>query len=64
LNPGSFLRTSQTSKSFKLPNFSAPRFRVWIARVVEIERHLFLGKQIITLSHAAHIKLGVDECFF
>jgi hypothetical protein len=28
---------------------------VW---VVETERHLFLGKRIITLSSAAHIKLG------
>jgi hypothetical protein len=28
-------------------------------RVVKIESHLFLGKRIITLSPAAHIKLGV-----
>jgi hypothetical protein len=26
--------------------------------VVETEMHIFLGKQIITLSHAAHIKLN------
>jgi hypothetical protein len=29
--------------------------------VVEIERHLFLGKRIITLSPAAHIKLGIAK---
>jgi hypothetical protein len=27
-------------------------------RVVEIERHLFLGKQIVTLSPVMHIKLN------
>jgi hypothetical protein len=32
----------QISKKFKLPNFLAPQSRDFIARVVEIERHLFL----------------------
>jgi hypothetical protein len=41
LSQGSFLWTSRTSKSFKLPNFSAPRSYVRIAWMVEIERHLF-----------------------
>jgi hypothetical protein len=37
----SFSRTPQTSKSFKFLNFSAPQSHIQIARVVEIERHLF-----------------------
>jgi hypothetical protein len=41
LSQGSFLWTPQTSKSFKLPNFLTHRSRVRIARMVEIERHLF-----------------------
>jgi hypothetical protein len=32
------------SKSFEFLNFLAPQSHGWIARVVEIERHLFLGK--------------------
>jgi hypothetical protein len=35
---------SQTSKSFKLSNFSAPRSCIQIAWVVETERHIFLRK--------------------
>jgi hypothetical protein len=59
LDLGSFLSTPQTSKSFELPNFLTPRIRVRIAWVVEIEGHLFLGKQITDLSPVTHIKLGV-----
>jgi hypothetical protein len=59
---GSFLWTPWTSKSFKIPNFLAPRSRVWIARVVEIERHFFLGKLVVTLSPVVHIKLSTAEC--
>jgi hypothetical protein len=44
LSQGLFLWTPQTSKSFKLPNFSAPRSHIRIAQVVEIEMHLFLEK--------------------
>jgi hypothetical protein len=54
-----FSWTHWISKSFKLPNFSAPQSRGQIARVVEIERHLFLGKQITALSPNMHIKLDV-----
>jgi hypothetical protein len=54
LRGGSFLGTPQISKSFKLPPF---RFHVQIARAVETEKHLFLGKQIITLLSVVHIKL-------
>jgi hypothetical protein len=48
----------RTSKSFELPNFLASRSHVRIVQVVETEKHIFLGKWIVTLSHAAHIKLG------
>jgi hypothetical protein len=40
-NQGSFPCTSQTSKYFKLSNFSASRSRFRIPRAVEIERYLF-----------------------
>jgi hypothetical protein len=50
-----------TSKYFKLPNFLASLIRVWIAWVVETERYIFLGKRIIILSSAAHIKLSAAE---
>jgi hypothetical protein len=45
------------SKSFDLPNFLASQSCDQIVQVVEIERHLFLRKQIITQSPNAHIKL-------
>jgi hypothetical protein len=48
-------------KIFQIFNFSASRFRVWIARVVEIEIHLFIGKQIVILSPAAYINLSTIE---
>jgi hypothetical protein len=47
-----------TLKYFKLPSFLVPRFCDWIMWVVETELHIFLGKQIPTLSLAAHIKLS------
>jgi hypothetical protein len=51
LNQGSFPYTPQTSKYFKLPNFSASRSHFRIPRAVETERYpFFLGKQIIMLS--------------
>jgi hypothetical protein len=40
-----------------IPNFWAPQSRGRITRVIKIERHLFLGKCIVTLSPTAHIKL-------
>jgi hypothetical protein len=43
---------------FKLPTFSLPQCHSRIVRVVETERYFFLGKRIITLSPAAHIKLS------
>jgi hypothetical protein len=55
---GSFSRTSRTSKYFELPNFLTPQIRVRIARTVESEDNLFLGKRIIVVSPATHIKLG------
>jgi hypothetical protein len=55
------IRTPQTSKSFKLSNFSAPQSRIPIMQVIDIERYLFLGKQIIILLPAVHIKLGFTE---
>jgi hypothetical protein len=56
---GSFPRTLQTSKYFKLPNLLASRSRFRIPRAVETERYLFfLGKRITTLSFAAPIRLG------
>jgi hypothetical protein len=58
---GSFSWMPHTSKYFKLLTFSASRSCVRITRVVETERHLFLGKRIITLSPAAHIKLSTAE---
>jgi hypothetical protein len=48
-------------KIFQISNFLASQFCVRIARVVETERHLFLGKQIVILLPAAHIKLSTDE---
>jgi hypothetical protein len=54
----SFSWTQRTSKYFKLPTFLLPQSRDWIMQVVETERHLFLGKQIVTLSPDAHIKLS------
>jgi hypothetical protein len=47
----------RTSKYFNVLTFLASRFHGWIAQVVGTERHLFLGKHIITLSPATHIKL-------
>jgi hypothetical protein len=44
-------------KIFYTSKLFAPRSHTRIARVVETERHLFLGKEIITLSPAVHIKL-------
>jgi hypothetical protein len=41
LDNGSLLRMPRTSKSFKLPNFLAPRSRARITQVVETEMHLF-----------------------
>jgi hypothetical protein len=58
---GSFSWMLQTSKYFKLPNFSASRFRVWIAWVIETEIHLFLGKRIGILLPARHIKLSATK---
>jgi hypothetical protein len=55
---GSFSWKSCTSKYFKFLIFLSSRSGGRIAWVVEIERHLFLGKQIITLSFAMHIKLS------
>jgi hypothetical protein len=40
----SFSWMLQTSKYFKLSNFLTSRSCDWIARVVEIERHIFLEK--------------------
>jgi hypothetical protein len=40
----SFWWMLQTSKSFKLSNFSTPRSHARIARVVKIERYLFHRK--------------------
>jgi hypothetical protein len=57
LTRSSFSWTPQISKSFKLSIFSAPQSCGRITRVVEIERHLFLRKCIITLSPAEHINL-------
>jgi hypothetical protein len=37
----------------------APQFYGWNVQVVETERHVFLGKQIITLLPGVHIKLNV-----
>jgi hypothetical protein len=54
---GSFPWTSHISKYFKVPNFLASQSRDQIARVVETEKHHFLGKRIITLSSAMHIKV-------
>jgi hypothetical protein len=62
LSQSFFLWMSQTLKSFKFPNFLAPRPRIRIARVVETEIHPFLRKRIIILSPVAHIKLGIAEC--
>jgi hypothetical protein len=53
----SFSWMLRISKSFKLPTFSAPQSRDRIMWVFETERDLVLGKRIITLSPAAHIKL-------
>jgi hypothetical protein len=58
---GSFFWTLQTSKYFKLLTFSHPQYRGQVALVVKTERHLFLGKRIITLSHAVHIRLSAAE---
>jgi hypothetical protein len=44
----------RTSKSFKLPNFSAPQSRVRIARVVKTERHLFLEVNHHTVTYCAY----------
>jgi hypothetical protein len=46
----------------------SPQSHDWITQVVEIERHLFLEKCIITLSSAAHIKMNAtmhakSHCF-
>jgi hypothetical protein len=57
LDLGSFSRTLRTSKCFELPNFLTPQIRVRIAQAVDTEGHLFIGKQIATLSPATHIKL-------
>jgi hypothetical protein len=54
LDLGSFLRTPWTSKSFELLNFLTPQIRIWIARAIEIEGHLFLGKQIAALLIVFH----------
>jgi hypothetical protein len=43
------------SKFFKL---RTPQLREWIARVVEMEGYLFLGKRIIAASPATRIKMG------
>jgi hypothetical protein len=45
-----FYWTPHVSRSFKLPNLSAPQFRGRIAWVAKTERHLSLGKRIVTLS--------------
>jgi hypothetical protein len=50
----SFFRTPQISIFFELPT---SRIRVRIARVVETEGYLFLGKQIIAPSLATRIKM-------
>jgi hypothetical protein len=39
----------------------ASPFRVWIELVVEIGRHLFLGKRLVILLPATHIKLSTAE---
>jgi hypothetical protein len=57
LTRSAFFGTPRILKSFELPIFSAPQSRGRIARAVETENHLFLRKQIITLSPTAHIKL-------
>jgi hypothetical protein len=58
LTGGSFSRTPQISKYFKLLIFLPPQSRCQITQVVETERHLFQGKRIDTLSLTAHIKLN------
>jgi hypothetical protein len=61
LAQGSFSSMPRISKYFKLPNFLALRSRVRIVWVVEKQRHLFVGMEIITLSLAVRIKLSVVE---
>jgi hypothetical protein len=57
LTRSSFFWTLRTSKYFKLLTFLASQSCGRIARAVEIERNLFLGKCIITMSPATYIKL-------
>jgi hypothetical protein len=61
MDPRFLLQDAMDFKIFQISNFLASRSRDQIARVVDTERHLFLGKQIVTPLPATHIKLSTAE---